>query len=161
MSMVVVWPAPLGPRMAVTAPSPALTVSPSTAVVWPYRLTSPRISTAGTCGTVLTDASLRRQQPAQRGGVDDLGPGRASLCCPCWAARPAATNMTTSTLSRHVPTQEGRPDGPGPRAQPAHRRARRGAGPAEGRRDGGPGGPPGRGGQRDRGYGRRPAAAGG
>src|SRR5438105_15426138 len=74
--MVVVLPAPFGPRMPVTAPGAALSVSPSTAVVWPYRLTSPPISTAGTCGTVLTDASLRRQQPAQRGGVDDLRPPR-------------------------------------------------------------------------------------
>src|SRR6266700_860376 len=52
--MVVVLPAPFGPRMPVTAPS----------------------ATAGICGTVLTDASLRRQQPAQRGGVDDLRPPR-------------------------------------------------------------------------------------
>src|SRR6185437_5635162 len=74
--MVVVLPAPFGPRMPVTVPSAALSVSPSTAVVWPYRLTSPPISTAGICGTVLTDASLRRQKPAQRGGVDDLGPPR-------------------------------------------------------------------------------------
>src|SRR6476469_9323829 len=74
--MVVVLPAPFGPRMPVTAPGAALSVSPSTAVVWPYRLTSPPISTAGTCGTVLTDASLRRQQPAHRGGVDDLRPPR-------------------------------------------------------------------------------------
>src|SRR5438105_6092895 len=74
--MVVVLPAPFGPRMPVTAPGAALSVSPSTAVVWPYRLTSPPISTAGTCGTVLTDASLRRQEPAQRGGVDDLRPPR-------------------------------------------------------------------------------------
>src|SRR6185437_10436675 len=74
--MVVVLPAPFGPKMPVTAPGAALSVSPSTAVVWPYRLTSLPISTAGTCGTVLTDASLRRQQPAQRGGVDDLRPPR-------------------------------------------------------------------------------------
>src|SRR4051795_2751192 len=74
--MVVVLPAPFGPRMPVTVPSAALSVSTSTAVVWPYRLTSPPISTAGICGTVLTDASLRRQEPAQRGGVDDLGPPR-------------------------------------------------------------------------------------
>src|SRR5512146_189839 len=74
--MVVVLPAPFGPRMPVTAPRAALSVSPSTAVVWPYRLTRRPISTAGVCGTVLTDASLRRQEPAQRGGVDDLGPPR-------------------------------------------------------------------------------------
>src|ERR1700748_3173497 len=74
--MVVVLPAPFGPKMPVTAPRAALSVSPSTAVVWPYRLTSLPISTAGTGGTVLTDASLRRQQPAQRGGVDDLCPPR-------------------------------------------------------------------------------------
>src|ERR1700730_3989299 len=74
--MVVVLPAPFGPRMPVTAPSAALSVSPSTAVVWPYRWPRPPISTAGTSGTVLTDASLRRQQPAQRGGVDDLRPPR-------------------------------------------------------------------------------------
>ena len=77
--MVVVLPAPFGPRMPVTAPRAALSVSPSTAVVWPYRLTSAPISTAGICGTVLTDASLRRQQPAQRGGVDDLRPPREDL----------------------------------------------------------------------------------
>src|SRR5207302_1210685 len=69
--MVVVFPAPFGPRMPVTAPRAALSVSPSTAVVWPYRLTSAPISTAGVCGTVLTDASLRRQQRVQRSGVDD------------------------------------------------------------------------------------------
>src|SRR6266566_1151304 len=98
--MVVVLPAPFGPRMPVTAPGAALSVSPSTAVVWLYRLTSTRISTAGTCGTVLTDASLRRQQPAQRGGVDDprfLAGWTASLCC----------------MLPHVTTEEGRPDGPG------------------------------------------------
>src|SRR5947209_12607602 len=76
ISTVVVLPAPFGPRMPVTSPRAAVSVSPSTAVVWPYRLTSPPISTAGTCGTVLTDASLRRQQPAQRGSVDDLRPPR-------------------------------------------------------------------------------------
>src|SRR6516225_8687858 len=84
--MVVVLPAPFGPRMPVTAPRAARTVSPSTAVVSPYRLTSAPISTAGVCGTVLTDASLRRQQRAQRGGVDDLRPPAASLCCAWWAA---------------------------------------------------------------------------
>src|SRR5260370_36929124 len=57
--MVVVLPAPFGPRMPVTAPHAALSVSPSTAAVVPYRLTSPPISTAGSCGTVLTHASLR------------------------------------------------------------------------------------------------------
>src|SRR6516225_10161971 len=57
--MVVVLPAPFGPRMPVTSPRAALSVSPSTAVVWPYRLTSPPIWTAGACGSVLTDASLR------------------------------------------------------------------------------------------------------
>src|SRR5882757_1894890 len=62
--------------MPVTAPRAALSVSPSTAVVWPYRLTSPPISTAGTGGTVLTHASLRSQQGAERAGVDDLGPPR-------------------------------------------------------------------------------------
>src|ERR1043166_6639635 len=99
--MVVVLPAPFGPRMPVTLPSAALSVSPSTAVVWPYRLTSPPISTAGICGTVLTDASLRRQEPAQRGGVDDRVDGLAMLRM--MPARPAATNMIASTPSRHVP----------------------------------------------------------
>src|SRR6266545_7737082 len=65
--MVVVLPAPFGPRMPVTAPRAALSVSPSTAVVWPYRLTRRPISTAGICGTVLTDASLRRSESAPRG----------------------------------------------------------------------------------------------
>src|SRR4249920_2201769 len=81
--MVVVLPAPFGPRMPVTVPSAALSVSPSTAVVWPYRLTRRAISTAGICGTVLTDASLRRQEPAQRGGVDDLGPPRTVVAVGC------------------------------------------------------------------------------
>src|SRR5690349_8406135 len=76
ISTVVVLPAPFGPRMAVTSPRAALRVSPSTAVVWPYRLTSPPISTAGSCGTVLTDASLRSQQGAERAGVDNVGPPR-------------------------------------------------------------------------------------
>src|SRR5882757_3260779 len=65
--------------MPVTAPRAALSVSPSTAVVWPYRLTSPPISTAGACGTVLTHASLRSQQGAERAGGDDLGPPREDL----------------------------------------------------------------------------------
>src|SRR5690242_36403 len=176
--MVVVLPAPFGPRMPVTAPRAALSVSPSTAVIWPYRLTRRPISTAGICGTVLTDASLRRQEPAQRGGVDDLGPPREDpidqdiagcvllhgrvdglAMLRMMPARPAATNMIASAPSRHVPIQEGRPDGPGPRAQPAHYRARRGAGPAEGRRDSGPGGPPGRSGQRGGRRSRRRAGA--
>src|SRR5436190_19646829 len=76
--MVVVLPAPFGPRMPVTAPGAALSVSPSTAVVWPYRLTRPPISTAGACGTVLTDASLRSRQSAERAGVGDLRPARAA-----------------------------------------------------------------------------------
>src|SRR6185369_12393648 len=84
--MVVVLPAPFGPRMPVTAPGAALSVSPSTAVVRPYRLTSRPISTAGTCGTVLTDASLRRQQP--------------SLCC---------HEHDNGMLTRPAPTKE---DGP-------------------------------------------------
>src|SRR5208282_2530223 len=62
--MVVVLPAPFGPKMPVTAPRAALSVSPSTAAVWPYRLTKPPISTAGICGTVLTDASLRGSESA-------------------------------------------------------------------------------------------------
>src|ERR1700676_2340441 len=63
--MVVVLPAPLGPRMPVTAPRFAVSVSTSTAARWPYRLTSPPTSTAGVagfagiCGCVLTLASLR------------------------------------------------------------------------------------------------------
>src|SRR5690348_784286 len=69
ISTVVVLPAPFGPRMPVTSPRAALSVSPSTAVVWPYRLTSPPISTAGLCGTVLTDASLRSRH--------------SWLCCAC------------------------------------------------------------------------------
>src|SRR4029077_13701448 len=76
--MVVVLSAPFGPRMPVTAPRAPLSVSPSTAVVWPYRLTSAPISTAGVCGTVLTDASLRRQQPAGRRGGGGLRPPRES-----------------------------------------------------------------------------------
>src|SRR5580693_4144007 len=70
--MVVVLPAPLGPRMPVTAPRAAVSVSPSTAASWPYRLTSPPISTAGAagfagvCGAVLTHASLRRSASARR-----------------------------------------------------------------------------------------------
>src|ERR1700722_15853847 len=64
--MVVVLPAPFGPRMPVTAPPAADSVSPSTAARSPYRLTSPPISTAGAagfagvCGAALTHASLRR-----------------------------------------------------------------------------------------------------
>jgi hypothetical protein len=56
--MVVVLPAPFGPRIAVTAPRRALSVSPSTAVTGPYRLTMPVISTAlaGTGGGMLTQA---------------------------------------------------------------------------------------------------------
>src|SRR6185369_6481568 len=74
-------------------------------------------------------------------------------------ARPAATNMIALTPSRHVPIQGGRSDGPGPRAQPAHDRARRSAGSAEGHRCGGSGGPPGRGGQRGGRRSRRRAGA--
>src|SRR5579871_776409 len=77
---MVVLPAPLGPRMPVTAPRAAVSESPSTAAIWPYRLTSPWSSTAGAAGSpgalldwpgpsaaapVLTHASLRgrRDEP--------------------------------------------------------------------------------------------------
>src|ERR1700761_1479589 len=62
-SMVVVLPAPFGPRIAVTSPRRAVRLSPSTAVAGPYRLTMPKSSTAGlgsargeTGGALLTDA---------------------------------------------------------------------------------------------------------
>src|SRR5580693_3605582 len=58
ISIVVVLPAPFGPRMAVTAPRGAVNVSPSTAAVDPYRLTSPSICTAGAVGFVLVSGSL-------------------------------------------------------------------------------------------------------
>src|SRR3954463_15188193 len=45
--MAVVLPAPLGPRSAGTAARSAARDSPSRAVVVPYRLTSPSITTAG------------------------------------------------------------------------------------------------------------------
>src|SRR6201996_2757848 len=61
--MVVVLPAPFGPRIAVTSPRRAVRLSPSTAVAGPYRLTMPKSSTAGlgsargeTGGALLTDA---------------------------------------------------------------------------------------------------------
>ena len=49
--MVVVLPAPFGPRTAVTWPASAVSVSPSTAVTGPYRFTMPEISTAGVLST--------------------------------------------------------------------------------------------------------------
>src|SRR5580704_519130 len=62
-SIVVVLPAPFGPRIAVTSPRPAVRLSPSTAVACPYRLTIPESSTAGlgsarggTGGALLTHA---------------------------------------------------------------------------------------------------------
>src|SRR5580658_4856250 len=74
ISIVVVLPAPFGPRMAVTAPRGAVSVSPSTAAVDPYRLTSPSICTAGAVGFVLVSGSLPvltqaslRACPAPRG----------------------------------------------------------------------------------------------
>src|SRR5580693_2006554 len=53
--MVVVLPAPFGPRIAVTWARPAVSERPATAVRPPYRLTRPRMSTAG---ALLTLASL-------------------------------------------------------------------------------------------------------
>src|SRR5690242_3900631 len=124
ISTVVVLPAPFGPRMPVTSPRAALSVSPSTAVVWPYRLTSPPISTAGICGTVLTDASLRSQQSAERAGVDDLRPPREG---PSGAdglgSRGGYAAMTGDPPVHDPDDQEGRPDGLRARTQPAHRRA--------------------------------------
>src|SRR5215470_6985469 len=166
--------------MPVTSPHAARNVSPSTAVVWPYRLTSLPISTAGVCGTVLTDASLRRlrsarrdrghlrfavadrQDPREAMPIDAVGhalglhhlaehrvpdprgrPGHQVR--PYRRARYAAHD---GRLARRPRTRTfGRPrvwnglgrtaHGPGPRTQPAHRRARRGAWPAEGLRGGG------------------------
>src|SRR5689334_13261027 len=71
--MVVVLPAPFGPRMAVTAARLACSVSPFTAAVRPYLLTRWLISTAG---LVLTHASLevQRARPARPGRPR---PGRA------------------------------------------------------------------------------------
>ncbi len=47
VSIVVVLPAPLGPRIAVTVPGSTVRVSPSTAVTEPYRMTRSTTSTAG------------------------------------------------------------------------------------------------------------------
>jgi hypothetical protein len=49
--MVVVLPAPLGPRKPKNSPAPTRSEMPSTAVKLPYRLTRCSISTAG-AGTV-------------------------------------------------------------------------------------------------------------
>ena len=48
MSMVVVLPAPLGPRKATISPGSTVRSRPSTAVTGPKRLVSPRRATAGT-----------------------------------------------------------------------------------------------------------------
>src|SRR6185312_5973479 len=69
--MVVVLPAPFGPRMAVTCARPAVSDSPSTAGVPAYLLTRPWISTAG---ALLTLASL--------GSRGDGRVGRAGAECP-------------------------------------------------------------------------------
>src|SRR5215831_6617498 len=68
ISIVVVLPAPFGPRTAVTAPRAARRLSPSTAVVCPYRLTRSRISTAGVSVTL---ASLEGD-PCRGGGDQSL-----------------------------------------------------------------------------------------
>src|ERR1700742_2632851 len=78
--MVVVLPAPLGPRIEVTWPRPAVRVSPSTARACRYCLTRLAISTAG---AVLTLASLWSFGPGRRAGAGtctttsrNSGPGR-------------------------------------------------------------------------------------
>src|SRR5690606_25057267 len=75
LSTVVVLPAPLGPSTAVTAPAGNRTDKPSTAVVWPYRLTSPSMSTAGETFTRrVSHAAARRtgQGRAGSGFVDGV-----------------------------------------------------------------------------------------
>src|SRR6201994_4885114 len=64
--MVVVLPAPLGPRIEVTWPRAAVRVSPSTARACRYCLTRLAISTAG---AVLTIASLWSFRPGRLAGV--------------------------------------------------------------------------------------------
>src|SRR6266568_3564521 len=99
--MAVVLPAPFGPRMPVTAPRAALSVSPSTAVVWPYRLISLLISTAGGCGTVLTHASLRRPEcPLCDAGHLGSLPGSS--------VRSAAVSMTCARLGKTLPSRTSR-----------------------------------------------------
>src|SRR5215475_15568618 len=72
ISIVVVLPAPFGPRTAVTAPRLARRLSPSTAALCPYRLTRSRISTAGVSVTL---ASVRGH-PGRRGGDQRLDQAR-------------------------------------------------------------------------------------
>src|ERR1700761_7765576 len=81
--MVVVLPAPLGPRIDVTWPRAAVRVSPSTASACRYRFTRLAISTAG---AVLTLASLWALSPGRRAGT-----------------------VTCTTTSRHIgPVRPGR-----------------------------------------------------
>src|SRR6185437_1645532 len=72
--MVVVLPAPFGPRMAVTAARLARSVRPFTAAVRPYLLTRWLISTAG---PVLTHASLEVQRARPARPARRPRPGRA------------------------------------------------------------------------------------
>src|ERR1700761_4887077 len=93
--MVVVLPAPLGPRIDVTSPRAAARVSPSTASVCRYRFTRLTISTAG---AVLTLASLWALSPGRRAGT-----------------------VTCTTTSRDIGTGPGRP-GRAVRPRADHRR---------------------------------------
>src|ERR671912_2147897 len=64
--IVVVLPAPFGPRKPTRRPGRAVNDSPSSAVTGPYRLVSPRISSIPP--TLPSGALTRRPRPGQRPG---------------------------------------------------------------------------------------------
>ena len=77
--MVVVLPAPLGPRNPVTRPGRTVKLSPSTAVTGPKRLVSPSasISTGRAAGRAARAGAAGTVGPAAGGGVQvTAGPPR-------------------------------------------------------------------------------------
>src|SRR5580704_4923692 len=85
--IVVVLPAPFGPRKPVTLPGSMPNVSPSTAVFSPYRFVSPRTSIIKLVLSLVTYAQFWLSSPLARVGPgDDLqSPCRVTPVFPCGA----------------------------------------------------------------------------
>src|SRR5690349_17451145 len=104
--MVVVLPAPLGPRTAVTVPAPTVRSRPSTAVLGPYRLTRPSTWTTGSL--FMTGKSRRGTRSLRRGGrvLAGCAAARPKLALPSKGPRPngamSATQCSKPTATDNI-----------------------------------------------------------
>src|SRR5580704_757558 len=89
--MVVVLPAPFGPRKACTSPAPTSRSSPSSARTLPYRLVSP----AARIATPLIPSLYRAAGPVASAPIADIR-YRSSTHLLATAVRPARIDLTST-----------------------------------------------------------------